>query len=129
VLWHFTMSLDGFVADPNHELDWITGSVRPGLIDEYVETTGAVLGGRTGWDRYPDAHSTYGGARAGPLFVLTHHPADATPADGPAIPSGTANGTSGCGPGRLLVLPPVVLLWGTGGGGGVSISNGEIDIW
>jgi len=44
MLWHFTMSLDGFVAGPNHEMDWMTGSFRPGLIDEYVETTGAVLG-------------------------------------------------------------------------------------
>jgi len=24
VLWHFTMSLDGFVAGPNHEMDWTT---------------------------------------------------------------------------------------------------------
>ena len=40
VLWHFTMSLDGFVAGPNHEMDWMTGiSSRPGLVEEYVETT------------------------------------------------------------------------------------------
>jgi hypothetical protein len=25
VLWHFTMSLDGFVAEPNHGMDWMTG--------------------------------------------------------------------------------------------------------
>jgi hypothetical protein len=32
VLWQFLMSLDGFVAGPNHEMDWMTGlSVRPGL--------------------------------------------------------------------------------------------------
>jgi dihydrofolate reductase len=78
VLWHFTMSLDGFVAGPNHEMDWMTGvSFRPGL----VETTGAVLGGRTGWDAAPDSRP-YGGAWDGPIFVLTHHPEDATPADG-----------------------------------------------
>jgi hypothetical protein len=30
VLWHFTMSLDGFVAGPNHTMDWMTGiSSRP----------------------------------------------------------------------------------------------------
>lgn len=83
VLWHFTMSLDGFVAGPNNEMDWMTGfSHRPGLIDEYVETTGAILGGRTGWDQFPDASATYGGAWHGPTFVLTHHPEDAAPADG-----------------------------------------------
>jgi hypothetical protein len=51
VLWHFPMSLDGFVAGPNHEMGWMTGiTARPGLVDEYVETAGAVLGGRDGWD-------------------------------------------------------------------------------
>ncbi|MGI5283622.1 dihydrofolate reductase family protein [Nonomuraea polychroma] len=81
VLWHFAMSLDGFVAGPNHEMDWMTGaSVRPGLHSEYIETTGAVLGGRDGWDHDPDARP-YGGAWKGPIFVLTHHPEDATPAD------------------------------------------------
>ncbi|MFF4617575.1 dihydrofolate reductase family protein [Nonomuraea jabiensis] len=83
VLWHFTMSLDGFVAGPNHEMDWMAGaSFRPSLADEYVETTGAVLGGRDGWDHHPDPGGIYGGAWKGPLFVLTHHPEDATPTDG-----------------------------------------------
>ena len=51
VLWHFTMSLDGFVAGPGHAIGWMTGfTLRPGLVDEYVKTTGAVLGGRDGWD-------------------------------------------------------------------------------
>lgn len=34
VLWHFTMSLDGFVVGPNHAMDWMTGlSFCPGLVD------------------------------------------------------------------------------------------------
>jgi dihydrofolate reductase len=83
VLWHFTMSLDGFVAGPNHEMDWMTGtSFRPGLIEEYVQTTGAVLGGRNGWDHFPDASSVYGGAWNGPVFVLTHHPRTRRPPTG-----------------------------------------------
>jgi dihydrofolate reductase len=83
VLWHFAMSLDGFVAGPNHEMGWMIGTNRPGLEDEYVRTTGAVLGGRIGWDM-----AAASGARPytddwdGPIFVLTHHPEDATPADG-----------------------------------------------
>ena len=56
-------------------------SFRPGLVDEYVETTGAVLGGRDGWDRAGDS-CPYGGAWDGPIFVLTRHPQDATRADG-----------------------------------------------
>ncbi|EME60803.1 dihydrofolate reductase family protein [Amycolatopsis decaplanina] len=83
VLWHFTMSLDGFVAGPGHSMDWMTGTTfRPDLIDEYATTTGAVLGGRDGWDAYPDPGGIYGGAWKGPVFVLTHHPEDATPTDG-----------------------------------------------
>ncbi|MEV7070627.1 dihydrofolate reductase family protein [Streptomyces sp. NPDC093990] len=83
VLWHFTMSLDGFVAGPGHTMDWMTGfSFRPGLVEEYAATTGAVLGGRDGWDAFPDAGAVYGGAWQGPLFVLTHHPEDAPPAPG-----------------------------------------------
>ena len=83
VLWHFTMSLDGFVAGPKHTMDWMTGiSSRPGLIEEYAETTGAVLGGRDGFDACPDVSAIYGGAWQGPVFVLTHHPDDAQPANG-----------------------------------------------
>lgn len=80
VLWHFTMSLDGFVAGPNHAMDWATGfSVRPGLITEYVETTGAVLAGRDGFDSAIGDARPCGGAWQGPIFVLTHHPDDARP--------------------------------------------------
>jgi dihydrofolate reductase len=83
VLWHFTMSLDGFVAGPGHSMDWMGGlSFRPGLVDEYVRTTGAVLGGRAGWDMAVSGSRPYGGAWDGPIFVLTHHPEDAAPADG-----------------------------------------------
>jgi dihydrofolate reductase len=83
VLWHFTMSLDGFVAGPHHDMGWMTGiSFRSGLVEEYVETTGAVLGGRDGWDMATGDSRPYGGAWDGPIFVLTHHPEDATPADG-----------------------------------------------
>jgi len=83
VLWSFMMSLDGFVAAPNHEMGWMTGfTVRPGLIDEYIQGTGAVLGGRAGWDATVGNSRPWGGAWNGPIFVLTHHPEDATQADG-----------------------------------------------
>lgn len=83
VLLHFSMSLDGFVAGPQDSMDWLTGiSSRPGIIEEYVETTGAVLGGRKGWDAYPEPGAIYGGAWQGPLFILTHHPEDAQQAEG-----------------------------------------------
>jgi len=87
VLWHFTMSLDGFVAGPGHTMDWMAGLTtgRPDIIDEYVATTGAVLGGRDGFDAFPDASTVYGGRWSGPVFVLTHHPEDAPPSEGTTI--------------------------------------------
>lgn len=82
VLMHFLMSLDGFVAGRGHAMDWMAGtSVRSGLHAEYIETTGAVLGGRDGWDSAIGDSRPYGGAWQGPIFVLTHHPEDARPAD------------------------------------------------
>lgn len=43
-----------FVAGPCHGMNWMTGfSDRPGLLDEYVETTGAVLGAGTDGTRPP----------------------------------------------------------------------------
>ncbi|WP_433824446.1 dihydrofolate reductase family protein [Actinoplanes sp. CA-015351] len=84
MLWHFSMSLDGFVAGPDHEMDWMNRATagRPGIVDEYVSTLGAVLGGREGWDFAADDQRPYGGLWEGPIFVLTHHPDDAKPADG-----------------------------------------------
>lgn len=76
----FTMSLDGFVAGPRHDMDWMTGfTAQPGLIDECVETTGAILAGRDGFDSAIRASRPWGGKWTGPIFVLAHHPEDASP--------------------------------------------------
>ena len=77
VIMHFTMSLDGFVAGPEHDMDWMSGFTnRDGLVEEYTSTTGAVLGGRDGLGAFPNVDFIYGGAWHGPVFVLTHHPED-----------------------------------------------------
>jgi dihydrofolate reductase len=83
VRMHFAMSLDGFVWGPDaHDTDWMSGvAFRPDVAERALETTGAILGGRKGWDAYPDPTAPYGGWDR-PLFVLTHHPEDAQPADG-----------------------------------------------
>ncbi|MEU9514407.1 dihydrofolate reductase family protein [Micromonospora sp. NPDC048169] len=81
VLWHFSMSLDGFVAGPDHSMDWMDGlSDTPGIIEPYIETLGAVLGGRDGYDKYGDTKPY--GDWDGPVFILTHHPEDAKPSPG-----------------------------------------------
>jgi dihydrofolate reductase len=80
VVWAFTMSLDGFVAGPHHEMDWMTGfTAQPNLVDEYIKTTGAVLAGRDGFDSAIGDSRPWGGKWNGPIFVLTHHPEDARP--------------------------------------------------
>ncbi|MEV8541679.1 dihydrofolate reductase family protein [Streptomyces sp. NPDC051572] len=114
VLWHFTMSLDGFVAGPDHAMDWMTGfSFRAGLVEEYAATTGAVLGGRDGFDAFPDAGSVYGGAWQGPVFVLTHHPDDAPPAPGVTfldcdVADAVRIGLAAAGGKNLEVLSPTI---------------------
>jgi dihydrofolate reductase len=78
VRWGFTMSRDGFVAGPNHDMSWMTGfTTPPELIDEYIETTGAVLAGRAGFDSAISDSRPWGGKWKGPILVLTHHPEDA----------------------------------------------------
>ena len=85
------MSLDGFVAGPNHEMDWIfdsgflpdedaaAGSAGDGSVDELIQTTGAILSGRGSYDVgeasvRTETSSAFGGAWSGPEFVLTHRP-------------------------------------------------------
>lgn len=84
VLLHFVMSLDGFIAAADQDaINWSDGATfRPGIAEEYGQSIGAILGGRKGWDAYPDPSTPYGGAMGGPVFVLTHHPDDAQPVDG-----------------------------------------------
>jgi dihydrofolate reductase len=85
VLWHLTMSLDGFIASKDHSWDWLSKvTFNPGVFDEMVATTGAILAGRRWHDRVASGVEIppYGGAWSGPVFVLTHHPEDAAPVEG-----------------------------------------------
>ena len=85
VIWHVTMSLDGFIAGPDHAMEWAFEQDWPSPMAENVkETTGAILAGR-GWHdgadgKYGGVDGIYGGAWSGPVFVLTHRP-DEPPRD------------------------------------------------
>jgi dihydrofolate reductase len=83
VLWHVTMSLDGFIAGPEDEMDWMAQYAGPNpVVDEVIRSIGAALSGRRGYDMGrkpglpPEFRKIYGGAWSGPVFVLTHHPPD-----------------------------------------------------
>ena len=82
VLWHITMSLDGFIAGPDDEMDWVFEYDAPSPIaDDVMNATGAILAGRRWYDvatsKYGGRAGIYGGAWKGPVFVLTHRPPDA----------------------------------------------------
>ena len=87
VLFHFTMSLDGFVAGPGHAMDWMSGRrTRPawsGVRRDHRRRSWPA--GTAGTAPSATAGRT-AGAWQGPIFVLTHHPEDA-PARGRTSPS------------------------------------------
>ena len=85
VLWHVTMSLDGFISGPEDAMDWVFRYAGPNRdTGDVAQTTGAVLAGRRSYDvgrapgRRPEAPKVFGGAWSGPMFVLTH---EAPPAE------------------------------------------------
>jgi len=86
VLYHVTMSLDGFIAGPGDSMDWLVSyrGPAPAGADEVIRTTGAVLAGRRLYDQglSQPGQRPYGGAWSGPVFVLTHHP---PAADDPSV--------------------------------------------
>jgi dihydrofolate reductase len=100
LIWHVSMSVDGFVAGRDDSMDWVvahwsdggenTRDVEVGrsaVADEVLRGAGAILGGRRWYDvavRAFDGYAgIYGGQWTGPVFVLTHRPAE--PAHHPAV--------------------------------------------
>jgi dihydrofolate reductase len=79
VVWHVTMSVDGFITGPDDAMDWALGYEASPLGRQVMESTGAILAGRRWYDvatdRYDGVEGIYGGAWTGPVFVLTHRPA------------------------------------------------------
>jgi dihydrofolate reductase len=84
VFWHTMMSLDGFIAGPNDDMEGFFG-IDGGAgktIDEIVGSTGALLVGRRTQDVEDRLQpGFYGGAFRGPFFVLRHDP----PAEPPVV--------------------------------------------
>jgi len=87
VVWHTTMSLDGYIADQNDDIGWAfghSGSISPSL-DETIGRTGAVLMGRRLYDLGATSAAEfklYGGAYTGPVFVVTHRPPEGPGTEG-----------------------------------------------
>jgi dihydrofolate reductase len=94
VIWHVTMSLDGFIAGTDDSMDWVVSQwsdggestvdidvQRSSVADEVLNSAGAILGGRRWYDvavnKFEGYDGIYGGQWRGPVFVLTHRPAEA----------------------------------------------------
>jgi dihydrofolate reductase len=83
VIWHATISLDGFLAGPRGEMDWMAAAA--GLPNpagwELVPRIGAIVAGRRTHD-LGMAHGDgrpYGGAWSGPIVVPTSRPHACSP--------------------------------------------------
>jgi dihydrofolate reductase len=83
VIWHVTMSLDGFITGPDDEMEWAFRYPGTALGDDVMNQTGAILAGRRWYDvatsRYSGTQGIYGGAWTGRVFVLTHRPPEVAP--------------------------------------------------
>ncbi len=82
LIWHTMMSLDGFVAGPDDDMDWALGTDGGDgkTMTEIVRSTGALLVGRRTQDVEDRLQpGFYGGAFSGPFFVLRHDPPSAPP--------------------------------------------------
>jgi dihydrofolate reductase len=81
LLYSATMSLDGFIAGPGGDMQWLTPHLGPNeLVDELVPQIGSLLVGRRtheGDDPHrgdPDKEGAFEGTWEGPVFVLTRSP-------------------------------------------------------
>jgi dihydrofolate reductase len=86
VLVQTAASLDGFIAGPNHEMDWVFEYDPPPAeaTQAVIDGIGAVLGGRRGYEvsrraSRSETRRPFGGAWNGPIFILTHNPPDDEP--------------------------------------------------
>jgi dihydrofolate reductase len=79
VVWHITMSVDGYIAGPGDEMDWMGNyELESPVGAEVIEDTGAILAGRRWHDlaneRWEGRRGIYGGRWKGPVLVITHEP-------------------------------------------------------
>jgi dihydrofolate reductase len=72
VIIHTTLTLDGFMARPNDEIDWAFNYSPDETIGKIMAEIGAVVMGN-GSDISEDV-LPYGGQVKVPQFVVTHHP-------------------------------------------------------
>ncbi|MBB5787845.1 dihydrofolate reductase family protein [Jiangella mangrovi] len=99
VLWHVTMSVDGFIAGPDHDMDWVfERPAAPEASTDVVPRVGAILCGRHTYDVGQrdvgkGSGEAFEGEWSGPEFVLTTHP----PAEADSGAAGSAGSAGSAG--------------------------------
>jgi dihydrofolate reductase len=90
-LYSCTMSLDGYIAGPGGDMQWLTRHLGPNPVaEDIVSKIGSLLVGRRTHDgddpnRGTEKEGAFGGQWHGPVVVLTHRPPPAQPADDPDL--------------------------------------------
>jgi dihydrofolate reductase len=93
VTWGFTVSLDGFITGPDHDMSWLEDLPRMEgpVIQRLADAVGVIISGRRGYDaalaqaaqRGELTSEAYGGAWTGTELILTHRPEEL--ADDPRV--------------------------------------------
>ena len=82
VIWHITVSLDGFIAGPADAMDWVFDywDSASDTADDVIKSTGSIIMGRGTYEvEDRNRPGIYGGAWTGPYFVLTHERPEVIP--------------------------------------------------
>jgi dihydrofolate reductase len=86
VLIHATITLDGFMADPDGGVDWMFGFSSADedetVVNEVMSELGAVVGGANKTHTIGDDEQPYGGMLKIPVFEMTHTPHEPIEKDG-----------------------------------------------
>ncbi|MFE6996630.1 dihydrofolate reductase family protein [Microbacterium sp. NPDC057659] len=76
VIVHATVTLDGYLADPDGRVDWMFG--RPSapeddaVVERVMSRIGAVVGGANKTRTIEDGELPYGGMLKVPVYLMTH---------------------------------------------------------
>lgn len=76
VFIHATITLDGYMADKNHTVDWMSGleaiDEDYAVVNKVMAEIGAVVAGSNKTQTVPDDEQPYGGTLKAPVFEMTH---------------------------------------------------------
>jgi dihydrofolate reductase len=86
VFIHATLTLDGFMADPEGGMDWMSGFPTAdedgALVTSVMGRIGAVIGGANKTQTIEEGELPYGGTLKVPVYLMTHTPHEPVEKDG-----------------------------------------------